>query len=252
MPNERVVAIVLAGGKGKRMESDLPKVLHPLCGKPMIYWLLEELISVFEKRIIVVVGYQKERVQQEIEKLSLLRFAWQKEQLGTAHAVQCAIPILVEHFPLAEHVLILCGDIPLLKRKTIQHMVQNHCLRQADVSLLVAQLDNPFGYGRVVLDERGHVDRIVEEADCTNAEKQIRRINTGIYVVRTSYLNHLIKGIRADNAQKEYYLTDIVKIAKEMGLCIHMDECEDPSEIQGINSKSELQRLERELGALLP
>ena len=248
MQHERMVAIVLAGGKGKRMESDLPKVLHPLCGKPMVFWLLSQLVPLFQERIIVVVGYQKERVQREIEEMAAASFAWQKEQLGTAHAVQCALPVLFERFPTAEHVLILCGDVPLLKEKTIRKMVQNHAFRNADISLLVAEVSNPFGYGRVLLDERGHVDRIVEEADCSPSEKSIRRINTGIYVVRAKYLTQLLQGVRSDNAQKEYYLTDIVKIGKAMGLSIHMDVCEDPREIQGINSRSELMRVESDLG----
>jgi len=247
MQDDGVVSIVLAGGKGKRMESDLPKVLHPLCGKPMVFWLLDQLVPLFQERIIVVVGYQKERVQGEIEKMGAVSFAWQKEQLGTAHAVQCALPVLFERFPASEHVLILCGDIPLLKGNTIRKMVQNHILRHADISLLVTELNNPYGYGRVLLDERGHVDRIVEEADCSREEKAIRRINTGIYVVRARHLAQLLQGIRSDNAQKEYYLTDIVKIGKAMGLSIHMEACEDPSEIQGINSKGELLRVEKEL-----
>lgn len=247
MQDEDAVAIVLAGGKGKRMESDLPKVLHPLCGKPMVFWLLEQLVTMFQKRIIVVVGYQKERVQGEIEKMAPVSFAWQKEQLGTAHAVQCALPVLFERFPTAEHVLILCGDIPLLKGKTIQKMVEKHVLRRADISLLVTEMSNPYGYGRVLLDEKGHVDRIVEEADCSCEEKSIRRINTGIYVVRARHLAQLLQGIGSNNAQKEYYLTDIVQRGKAMGLSIYMDECEDPTEIQGINSKSELMRVEKEL-----
>ncbi|MEW6258785.1 MAG: NTP transferase domain-containing protein [Thermodesulfobacteriota bacterium] len=247
MHAESVVAIVLAGGKGKRMESDLPKVLHPLCGKPMVFWLLDQLIPLFQNRIVVVVGYQKERVQREIEKITPVCFAWQQEQLGTAHAVQCALPVLFERFPSTEHVLILCGDIPLLKGETIQKMLRNHARRQADISLLVTELANPYGYGRVLLDADGHVDRIVEEADCSNEERNVRRINTGIYVVRTKHLKQMLLGIRADNAQREYYLTDIIKIGKAMGLSIQMDECQNPQEIQGINSRSELMRLEAEL-----
>lgn len=247
MQDEGAVAIVLAGGKGKRMESDLPKVLHPLCGKPMVFWLLEQLVVLFKERILVVVGYQKERVQSEIAQMAPISFAWQKDQLGTAHAVQCALPILFESFPNVEHVVILCGDTPLLKANTIQKMVENHTLRRADISLLVAEMSNPYGYGRVLLDEKGHVDRIVEEADCSCEEKAIRRINTGIYVVRARHIVQLLQGIRSDNAQKEFYLTDMVKVGKAMGLSIHMDECEDPTEIQGINSKSELMRVEKEL-----
>lgn len=241
---ENIAAIVLAGGKGKRMQSSLPKVLHPLFAKPMIFWLLETIAKIFLERIIVVVGYQRYLVEREIAKVAKVSFAIQEEQLGTAHAVECAIKKLNQKNWNPEHVLIMCGDTPMLQQKTLSQLIGYHQQNNADISILVARMENPFGYGRIISDLDGNVEQIVEEADCTDEQKKVDIVNTGIYVVRRKYLSSLLLEVNRNNMQGEYYLTDIIHIGKRIGLVVKTFQADNSQQVLGINSQEELRRIE--------
>lgn len=241
---ENIAAIVLAGGKGKRMQSSLPKVLHPLFAKPMIYWLLETVGKLFFERIIVVVGYQKDLVEKEISKVAKVAFAFQAEQLGTAHAVDCAIKELEKKDWNSEHVLILCGDTPMLQENTLAQLIEHHLEHNADISLLVTQMENPYGYGRILYDLNGNIKKIVEEADCTKDQKKVDTVNTGIYIVKRKCLSTLLLEVTRENIQGEYYLTDIIHIGKRNGLLVSAFKTDNSQQVMGINSKEELKRIE--------
>ncbi|MCM2359342.1 MAG: bifunctional UDP-N-acetylglucosamine diphosphorylase/glucosamine-1-phosphate N-acetyltransferase GlmU [Geobacteraceae bacterium] len=234
---EKLSALVLAAGKGTRMKSDLVKVLHPLAGRPMISWPVEAARQAGASRIVLVVGHQGERVREYFCADPEIAFAVQQEQLGTGHAVACAAPLLSGS---GGRVLILCGDAPLIRPETLRGMLARHAARQAAVTVLTTHLDNPFGYGRVVKREEGRITRIVEEKDATAEEQGITEINSGIYCVETAFLLEALKGLRNDNAQGEYYLTDIVTAAAERNeLCLAFPVA-DPEEVMGVNDRVQL------------
>ncbi len=241
---ENISAIVLAGGKGKRMQSSLPKVLHPLFAKPMIYWLLETVSKIFLERIIVVVGYQKDMVEKEISKVAKVSFAFQPEQLGTAHAVYCAVKELEKKEWNAEHVLILYGDTPMLQESTLIKLIEHHIQNRADISILVAKMENPYGYGRILYDLKGNIEQVVEEADCTEDQKRNDIVNTGIYIIKRKHLLNLLHEVTRDNIQGEYYLTDIIHIGKRNGLVVRAFQADNSQQVMGINSIEELKKIE--------
>ncbi|WP_051328188.1 sugar phosphate nucleotidyltransferase [Desulfatirhabdium butyrativorans] len=244
MAYENMAAIVLAGGKGKRMQSSMPKVLHPILAKPMIYWLLETVSKIFLERIIVVVGYQKDLVEKEISKVAKVSFAFQPEQLGTAHAVDCAIKELDKKDWNSEHVLILYGDTPMLQENTMAQLIEYHLECDADISILVAKMDNPYGYGRILYDLKGNIEQIIEEADCTEYQKNVDIVNTGIYIIKRKCLANLLLEVTRDNVQREYYLTDIIHIGKRNGLVVRAFQADNSQQVMGINSKEELEKIE--------
>lgn len=232
-----IAAVILAAGKGTRMKSDLVKVMHAIGGKPLIAWAVQAAKSAGAEHIAVVVGHQAGRVEEFFPAAANISFAVQAEQLGTGHAVACAREALAG---FRGTVLILCGDVPLLRGETLRAMLANHESRGAALSVLTAQLANPFGYGRIVKREAGRVCRIVEEKDATPAEREITEINSGIYCVDAEFLFSALAGIGSANAQGEQYLTDIVAIAAEQGrLCLAFP-ADDPEEVMGINDRTQL------------
>ncbi len=234
---ENTMVVILAAGKGTRMKSDKAKVLHEINGKSMINFVVDAAKKVVSDNIIVVVGHQKEVVQNIVSMNAETLFAEQKEQLGTGHAVMCAMPFINETI---ESVVVLCGDVPLISSETITKFIENHNHENATVTVLAVESENPFGYGRMVVDNGGNVVRIVEESDADNDEKKINIINSGIYCVQKDYLNESLKKITDNNSQGELYLTDIIGVAysekKKIGLYISSDN----SEVIGVNTCKDL------------
>ena len=231
-----LAVLILAAGKGTRMKSDLVKVLHPVAGSPMLSYSLDLSRSLKPSRLIVVVGFQADLVQERF-KAEGISFAIQKEQLGTGHAVLAARPVL-QHFH--GMVLILSGDVPLLTEKTIKSFLQSHQERQVTLSVMTVELENPRGYGRVFRNADGSLLRITEDKDLTAEEEKVREINTGIYCVDADFLFSALCHVTPQNAQKEYYLTDIVARASSEKKKVFPFLVEDSLEVMGINTRVEL------------
>ncbi len=230
--------VILAAGQGKRMNSNLPKVLQPLAGKAMIdhvlgtVGLLEDI-----SRKVVVVGHMAEEVQAHLSECKDIQFALQSPQLGTGHALQQALPLLDE---TAEFTLVLLGDVPLIQPETIDRL---RAVAGDGMAILTTVLRNPFGYGRI-LRQKGRIVAIVEQKDATEGQKQIREINTGIMLLPTSRLSGWLSELKTSNAQGEYYLTDIIGLAVRDGVRINSARPRRSFEIEGVNSKTQLARLE--------
>jgi bifunctional UDP-N-acetylglucosamine pyrophosphorylase/glucosamine-1-phosphate N-acetyltransferase len=231
--------IILAAGQGKRMRSDLPKVLHPLAGKPLLGRVLDTARELGATKICVVYGHGGEQVRQALEAADVL-WAKQDPQLGTGHAVLQAMPLLdaAHNVPT----LILYGDVPLIRAATLRRLID--IAGDDTLGLLTARLDNPRGYGRIVRVD-GRVTRIVEEKDADDAERTIHEINTGILVAPSAALARWLPGLGNRNAQGEYYLTDIVALAVAEGMPVTTAHPDAVWETEGINSKAQLAALER-------
>jgi bifunctional UDP-N-acetylglucosamine pyrophosphorylase/glucosamine-1-phosphate N-acetyltransferase len=232
-----VNVIILAAGQGKRMRSDLPKVLHPVAGKPMLAQVIGTARSLGAAKICVVHGHGGEQVREAFTAADLL-WAKQAPQLGTGHAVLQAMPLAVPPAPT----LILYGDVPLIRASTLQRLIA--AAGDDKLALLTARLDNPQGYGRIVR-VNGKVTRIVEEKDADDAERAITEINTGILVAPGAALARWLPQLGNRNAQGEYYLTDIVAMAVAAGMAVVTAHPDANWEADGVNSKSQLARLER-------
>jgi len=234
---DSVAAIILAAGKGTRMKSNLVKVMHPLGEKPLLFWPVQAAKLAGATRIAVVVGHQAETVQDYFAADASIAFASQQEQLGTGHAAAAARELLAG---FSGTVFILCGDVPLLRPETLRDMLAAHEKKGAAVTVLTTHVDNPYGYGRIVKREGGRICRIVEEKDASSEEREISEINSGIYCVAAEFLFRALAGLNNDNAQGEYYLTDIVKTAAdENRLCLSFQTC-DADEVMGVNDRAQL------------
>jgi len=232
-----IATIILAAGKGTRMKSDLAKVLHPLLGQPMLsYTIALSLNEIKAEKTIVVVGHQADQIKENFKDLKI-EFALQEKQLGTGHAVLQALPFLQE---FTGTVLILCGDVPLVKVGTLRSFIDTFRGNDSTLAVLTAVVEDAYGYGRILRSEEGWLDRIVEEKDASEEERLIREINTGIYCVRASFLKEGIKEIGKENAQGEYYLTDMVGVAGRRGLRCSAHMVSDPTEVMGINTRIDL------------
>jgi UDP-N-acetylglucosamine diphosphorylase/glucosamine-1-phosphate N-acetyltransferase len=241
MSNE-IACIILAAGLGTRMKSNKAKVLHQLLDKPMILYVVETANQVAGKNVIVVVGHQAEKVKQVVGDRFQVNFALQKEQLGTGHAVMCALDMIPVD---VEDVLITCGDVPLLTYETLSALLKYHQDQKRDISVLAVKVDNPTGYGRILMDQNGHFTGIVEEADANAKEKTIPLINSGIYCIKKMFLSNNLNRIESDNAQNEFYLTDIIKIGHDQNRSMGVVVGNNQEEIIGINSPDELKQAER-------
>jgi bifunctional UDP-N-acetylglucosamine pyrophosphorylase/glucosamine-1-phosphate N-acetyltransferase len=239
------VAIVLAAGRGIRMNSELPKVFHKLCGKPLLTHVLDLIKNVGFDSTYVVVGYGAD-ILKEHYKDSGVVFVDQTEQLGTAHAVMQVAPFLKG---LQAKVVVLAGDMPLISSSTITGLIEQHDRSRASATVLVARLDDPSGYGRMVRDAKGGVLRIVEQKDASEDEKKIDEVNTGVYCFNSTELLECLGGVGTNNAQKEYYLTDVVAILNSKGRRVSAFVASDPMEAMGVNSKEQLEQLEATLKA---
>ncbi len=238
-----LTTIILAAGKGTRMKSTKPKVLQTLAGKPLLSHVLDTCQSVKVDKTIVVYGFGGSQVQQAMQDYELT-WVEQTEQLGTGHAVQVTLPEL----PTEGKSLILYGDVPLVSAKTLTR------LKEANVegmSMLTLTVDNPFGLGRIKRDEQGNIIAIVEQKDANEQEQAIREINSGIYCVDNTLLHKYLPNLSNDNAQQEYYLTDIVKMAVADGIAITAIEPDYEFEIEGVNNRQQLASLERSWQAKL-
>jgi bifunctional UDP-N-acetylglucosamine pyrophosphorylase / glucosamine-1-phosphate N-acetyltransferase len=229
--------VILAAGMGKRMQSALPKVLHPLAGKPLLSHVIDTARALSPSTLCVIYGHGGEIVPEKIAAPDL-RFAKQEPQLGTGHAVMQAVPHLRDDVPT----LVLYGDVPLTTRDSLQQLLDS--AGQDKLAILTVKLDNPTGYGRIVR-ENGAIIGIVEQKDATEAQRAIKEVNTGIMVVPTPRLKDWLSTLSNDNAQKEYYLTDIVARAVGDGVAVVSAEPAAEWETLGVNSKVQLAELER-------
>ena len=227
--------VILAAGKGTRMHSAHPKVLHAIGGKPMLGHVLDRAAALRSDRTVVVYGYGGQAVPAAFADAAV-EFVPQEPQLGTGHAVQQALP----HLLSGGTTLVLYGDVPLTRNSTLEPLLSRPGLR-----LLTAQLSEPAGYGRIVRDKADRIVRIVEEKDATALEKRICEINTGILCAPTDLLRHWLSKLTNRKAQKEYYLTDIVPLAIDSKVDVTSAQPSDDWEILGVNSKDQLAYLER-------
>ncbi|MFH0777022.1 MAG: NTP transferase domain-containing protein [Candidatus Eisenbacteria bacterium] len=247
MPTQNRVAIILAAGQGTRMKSPLAKVLHELSGRPLIQYVLDCAREAGLDRQVVVVGFQKDRVEAVLKGYPV-EFVEQLEQNGTGHAVQLALRNLGNE---GGTVVVLSGDSPFLRPSTVSGLMEEHSAAGNDCTVLTAVVPDPQGYGRIVRDDSGSIRAIVEDADCSAAEKEIREINSAIYCFSLTALVSCIGLLRTDNVQEELYLTDVVRIMYSRGLKVGTFVVPDGREILGINTVEQLKAGEemlRELG----
>ncbi|MGH9331503.1 MAG: bifunctional UDP-N-acetylglucosamine diphosphorylase/glucosamine-1-phosphate N-acetyltransferase GlmU [Vicinamibacterales bacterium] len=234
MPDLHVV--VLAAGKGTRMKSARPKVLHEAAGLPLIEYVLRSSDPLGAASIVVIVGHMAEAVRDTLSKRPGSQFALQEPQRGTAHALLQAEPYLAGK---TGTVVMLSGDVPLLSTETLRRLIATHVATGAAATLLTAVVDDPFGYGRIVK-SGGLVERVVEERDASAEQRRIREINGGVYAFDLGSLFGALRSIVPENAQGEYYLTDLVAVYGRRGLAVETLVVEDPRELRGINSRAEL------------
>jgi bifunctional UDP-N-acetylglucosamine pyrophosphorylase/glucosamine-1-phosphate N-acetyltransferase len=230
-----LAAVILAAGQGTRMKSTLPKVLHQVAGKPLLTHVVRTARAVGADPVVAVVGHGADQVRSACAAPGV-GFALQAEQLGTGHALQCAAPAVAD---FAGDLLLLCGDVPLLKPETLTELLAHHRREGAVATVLTALLDQPHGYGRIIRGATG-VERIVEEKDATPAERAVREINTGIYVFAAPRIFTLLAGLTNDNAQGEYYLTDVIAAARAAGERVAALAVVDAEDAMGINDRIQL------------
>ena len=235
------VVVILAAGMGKRMKSEKAKVLHEIFGKPMIMYVVETAKKVAGNDVVLVIGNQAQEVRNIVSENHTVIFALQKDQLGTGHAVSCALPYLPDH---TKDVIILCGDVPLLTFETVTRLLKDHVLAKRDISVLAVNIKNPKGYGRVLFDEKMNVSGIVEEGDASAEQKRIKTINTGIYCVKKEILFDSLNKIKSNNVQGEFYLTDIIELGYREGKIVGVLIGDDSEEIVGVNTIHDLMMVE--------
>jgi bifunctional UDP-N-acetylglucosamine pyrophosphorylase/glucosamine-1-phosphate N-acetyltransferase len=236
-----VHVVILAAGKGTRMRSALPKVLHRVAGRPMIEHVLASSAALSPRSTTVVIGHQAETLERALAEQAGVGFVIQEPQLGTAHALSMTENALAG---ATGTLVLLSGDVPLLTPETLTALVGRHLGAGAAATVVTAVLDQPRGYGRIVRDGE-RIARIVEDKDATPAEKEIREINSGIYAFALTGLFDAVRSIAAENAQHEYYLPDLVAIFRQQGLAVETVTVSNPDEIRGINSRAELAAVSR-------
>jgi bifunctional UDP-N-acetylglucosamine pyrophosphorylase/glucosamine-1-phosphate N-acetyltransferase/UDP-N-acetylglucosamine pyrophosphorylase len=241
------LAIILAAGKGKRMASNLPKVLVPVCGRPMIRYVIDAVRAAGISRIVAVVGYRGNLVRDELAGEAGVEFAEQKEQLGTGHAVMMCRRQLAE---LDGPVLILAGDSPMVQVASLRALLAEFAMRRPACLLGTAKKSDPTGLGRIVRDAAGHFEAIVEEKDATPAERQITEVNMSTYVFQAAPLLAALEQLTADNVQGEYYLTDCPGVLKAAGHAVEALCVLQPCEALSINTLEELKVVEAEMRKL--
>ncbi|MBI5359057.1 MAG: bifunctional N-acetylglucosamine-1-phosphate uridyltransferase/glucosamine-1-phosphate acetyltransferase [Planctomycetes bacterium] len=234
--DKNITTVVLAAGKGERMLSDIPKVLHEICGKPMLGILLDTVKILRFPAPYVVIGCGGNEVKKAFAGYDA-RWVWQKEQLGTAHAMLMVAPYLKK---LPEKLLVLYGDVPLIRPESIDALIRAHSASKAVLTVLTACVFSPSGYGRIISGKDGSLLDIVEDKNASAEQKRINEINTGIYVMNFKACLPLIKEIRKDKLKKEYYLTDLVKLLLQRGLPVKRHFADYTHEFMGINTQAEL------------
>ncbi len=242
--NDNVEVIILAGGLGTRMKSATVKVLHRVAGRPLIDYVVDLAFELSDRPPVMVVGHQRELVQQHIGNRA--RYAVQEPQLGTGHAVLQAVQLLGKKMGKTK-VLILSGDVPLTRRETLQRLIEEHRRARNALTLLTMNLDNPALYGRIVRNARGAVMKIVEAKDADDEERRIREVNAGIYLFEGEHLSDNLRRLSTKNAQGEYYLTDLIGMLRKSGKRVGALVVDDPVEVLGVNSRAELATVEAEI-----
>ncbi len=231
-------AIILAGGKGTRMKSPLPKVLHKISGRPMVSYIIGSLLSLKEmEKIVAIVGYKRELVKKVLP--AGVKAAVQRKMLGTADAVKAAIPAMKGY---RGDTLIVCGDTPLITRKTLSALMGSHIGGMNDVTIVTTVLKEPTGYGRIIRSKTGTVTGIVEEKSATPAQKKIKEINSGIYCYDWPKLAYALLRIKKNKLKGEYYLTDAIEIFRKKGFRIGTYTAENPAEVMGVDDLKRLQQ----------
>ncbi|WP_129600894.1 bifunctional UDP-N-acetylglucosamine diphosphorylase/glucosamine-1-phosphate N-acetyltransferase GlmU [Anaerophilus nitritogenes] len=236
---DHITAVILAAGAGTRMKSKLPKVLHPVCGKPMIEHVID-VTKKYAQKTIAVIGHKGDQVKKAIENRGV-DFSWQMEQLGTGHAIMQAEGLIEDK----GKVLVLCGDTPLISEETIQNLIDFHQKNNFHGTILTAEFENPKGYGRIIRDQNENVLRIVEQKDATQEEQKVKEVNSGMYCFDAKLLKQALKLITNNNEQKEYYITDVIEILKKQGHKVGAYIVKDKMDIMGVNSKVQLSEAER-------
>ncbi len=231
-------AVILAAGKGTRMNSDLPKVLHQVAGRPMVHWVIEAARQVGVRRCVLVVGHGADLVRAAVGDADDVAFVEQTEQLGTGHAVMQAAPLYAD--PGDQDVLVLCGDGPLIHAQTLQTLLDTHRQADAAATLATAVLDDPTGYGRIVRDDAGNLLRIVEQKDADDDERAIREVNPSYYCFKARALFETLPRISNDNAKGEYYLTDIFELLRKIGRRVAVVDAVPAEDVLSINTPDQL------------
>ena len=237
---KKIAVIIMAAGKGTRMKSDLPKVLHKLAGKTLLSYVIDTARQIDPEKIVVVVGHRRELVEEAFGEETDITFAEQSPQLGTGHAVMCAEEAL-QGFD--GDVVVLSGDVPMLSHETLERLLSRHIKAGAVVSILTALLDKPGSYGRIIRKD-GDIVATVEAKDATKEELAVPEINGGIYVFDVSFLFSALHAIDRDNSQGEYYLTDLIAGAVAGGNVVAGMVTDNPSEIEGVNTAENLKAIE--------
>jgi UDP-N-acetylglucosamine diphosphorylase/glucosamine-1-phosphate N-acetyltransferase len=249
MKRHEPAAVILAAGKGTRMKSDLPKVVSEIGGRPLVQFVLDATFGAGIRNVIVVYGYRRTFVAQAVVDYPV-SLALQAEQRGTGHAVMSAMPLLAGW---KGPVVVLAGDIPLIRPATLRGLIEQHERGKAAVTVLTADFPDPGGYGRIVRNDAGRVVAIVEEKDATPEQKGILEINSSIYAFDWDFLLPALSELRNENAQREYYLTDTVHMAFSSGRNVEAVKVADPREVAGVNTVEQLRELEaaaRDMGLI--
>jgi len=242
-PKKNLSVILLAAGKGKRMKSEIPKVLHQICFKPIIYYILKSVEKLNPKNVFVIVGHKGSLVEKYLnDNFPSFKVVYQEKQLGTAHAVKAAVKHVRE---MGSFCMVIPGDIPLITSDTLERVFKFKLSSESRAVLITAEVKNPYGYGRIIKDPEGNVLRIVEEIDAFSDEKKINEINSSIYCFDTSLLFSYLDRIDSKNSQNEFYLTDIIEELVGDGHRALAFKIADALEIEGINDMAQLANLEK-------
>lgn len=236
----RLAAVILAAGEGTRMKSALVKVLHPLAGRSMIGHVIAAVRGIGAERLVCVVGHQRERVRDALAHVPGVRFAIQRDRRGTGHALLAAAP---ELDGFVGDVVVCCGDTPLLTADTLRSVVDVHRAHRTPATLLAVRLDDPTGYGRVLLDGEA-IERIVEEKDAGDEVRRVDLVNTGVYCFAWPEVRPLLDELETDNVQGEEYLTDVIGMLADRGTPARVTRLADPRETMGVNDRAELAEAE--------
>ena len=231
----KLKAVILAAGKGTRMKSDLPKVVHTIDGKCLVDYAIEAAKGAGADEVCLVVGYKSDVVKESIQNKDVA-FVMQEEQLGTGHAVKCAKDFMGEN----GQTMILFGDTPLITAKTLKNLADYHKEKGNTVTVLSAMMEDPTGYGRIIRDEKGNFVKSVEHKDANEKELASHEVNSGMYIFDTKELKEALEKITPNNAQGEYYLPDTLTIIKEKGLRVDAYALDNPEDITGVNDQEQL------------
>jgi len=240
---KKLAVVILAAGKGVRMQSDLPKVFHKINDKPMLQYVIESVRSLQPALTLIVVGHKRELIVDYFKEWPI-KFVTQEQQLGTGHAVMQAEALLKD---FQGTVLVLAGDVPLISSQTLRELIDFHEKNNAAITDLTAELDDAGSYGRIIRKANGEILKIVEKKDATPDELKIKEFNSGTFCFDSRYLFKALKQIKAENVQKEYYLTDTIEIARSMNLPVFAYKINDVIQVLGVNTRDELLELEKNL-----